>query len=127
MSVSGGCVKENRPHCDGEFGPSMRSRCLVDRSVCGLLGHRPTPARGLAHDTSDPATAVACCAVQRVSSSSSALTVGRPVKIGYVVVCWSDESLGSMTFVSSRAPGVISMRRGLALAATGRVTVSTPF
>ena len=43
------------------------------------------------------------------------------------MVCWSDESLGSMTFVSSRAPWVISMRRGLALAATGRVTVSTPF
>ena len=105
----------------------MRSRCLVDRSVCGLLGHRPMPARGLAHDTSDPATAVACCAVQRVSSSSSALTVGRPVKRGYVVVCWSDESLGSITVVSSRAPWVISMRCGLALAATGRVTVSTPF
>jgi hypothetical protein len=103
---------------------------LVDRSVCGLFGHRPTPARGLAHDTSDPATAVACCAVRRVSSSSSALTVGRPVKTGYVVVCWSDwsdESLGSMTVVSSRAPWVISMRCGLALAATGRVTVSTPF
>ena len=46
---------------------------------------------------------------------------------GQVVVCSSDESLGSMTFVSSPAPGVISMRRGLALAATGRVTVSTPF
>ena len=43
------------------------------------------------------------------------------------MVCWSDESLGSMTFVSSGAPGVISMRRGLALAATGRVRVSTPF
>jgi hypothetical protein len=26
-------------------------------------------------------------------------------------VCWSDESLGSMTLVSSRAPGVISMFR----------------
>ena len=110
----------------GEFGPGMRSRCLVDRSVSGLLGHRPTPARGLAHDTSQPATAVACRAVQR-GSSSSALTVGRQVKRGYVVVCWSDESLGSMTVVSSRAPWVISMRCGLALAATGRVTVSTPF
>ena len=43
------------------------------------------------------------------------------------MVCWSDESLGSMTFVSSRAPWVISMRRGSALATTGRVTVSTPF
>ena len=50
----------------------------------------------------------------------------RQVKRGQVVVCWSDGSLGSMTFVSSRAPGMISMRRGLALAATGRVTVSTP-
>jgi hypothetical protein len=27
-----------------------------------------------------------------------------PVTKGQVVVCWSDESLGSMTFVSSRAP-----------------------
>ena len=51
----------------------------------------------------------------------------RPVKRGQVVVCWSDGSLGLMTFVSSRAPGVISMRRGLALSATGRVRVSTPF
>ena len=50
----------------------------------------------------------------------------RRVTRGQVVVCWSDESVGSMTVVSSRAPGVISMRRGLALAATGRVTVSTP-
>jgi hypothetical protein len=51
----------------------------------------------------------------------------RRVKRGQVVVCWPDGSLGSMSFVSSPAPWVISMRRGLALAATGRVTVSTPF
>ena len=42
------------------------------------------------------------------------------------MVCWSDESLGSTIFVLTCPVADFDAAR-LALAATGRVTVSTPF